>query len=117
MAMIADQIIDREAAAALSLDVSRNHGLAAWIVVRDQPRPGEFIARLVTATPTPYVLHAQTLAALHALLPPGLTRSGRQPGDPPDLVELWFVEPPVKPAPSRARGRAEPTGLSLGATG
>ena len=108
MNLIEDQLIDTEAAAALSIDVSRNHSLAGWIIVRDQPRPGEFTARLVTATPTPYVLRAETLEALRAALPAGLTYSERQSADPPDLVEVWFVEQLREPAPRRAGGYRRP---------
>jgi hypothetical protein len=53
---MADQIIDRATAAALLADATRDHPLAGWVVVRDQPGPGEFAARLVTDAPTPYVL-------------------------------------------------------------
>jgi hypothetical protein len=86
-----DQIINRETAAALLVDARRDHPLAGWVVVRDQPGPGEFAARLVTDAPTPYVLQAASLADLQAQLPPGLVRSGRQPAEPPDLVEIWFA--------------------------
>jgi hypothetical protein len=56
--------------------------LAAWIIVRDQPKPGAFTARLVTSAPTPYVLVADTLEELRGQLPRGLTHSGPQPVDP-----------------------------------
>jgi hypothetical protein len=92
MDIATDQIIDAEAAQSLSADVRRDHALAAWIIVRDQPRPGTFTARLVTSAPTPYVLVADTLEALRAQLPPGLGHSEWQPADPPDLVEIWFVD-------------------------
>jgi hypothetical protein len=36
------------------------------------------IARLVTDTPTPYVLRGHTLAEVQAQLPPGLERTERQ---------------------------------------
>jgi hypothetical protein len=91
MDVLADQVVDTETARALTGDVGRDHALVAWIVVRDQPRPGEFIARLAAATPTPYVLRAATLMELRAQLPAGLMRSERQPADPPDLVEIWFM--------------------------
>ena len=90
MGGISDQVVDALTAGSLSADTARDHGLAGWVVVRDQPRPGAFTARLVTDAPTPYVLHGDTLADLHARLPAGLVRSDRQPGDPPDLVEIWF---------------------------
>jgi hypothetical protein len=62
-----------------------------WVVVRDPPEhPGKVVARLVTEAPTPYVLLADTLAGIHAQLPPYLARAGRQPADPPGVVEIWF---------------------------
>ena len=87
-----DQVIDTKTAAALSTDVRRNHPLAAWIVVRDQPQPGTFTARLMATAPTSYVLVGITLEGLRAQLPQGLTYSERQPADPPDLVEIWFLD-------------------------
>ncbi len=86
-----DQVVNATAARALLADVSRTHVVAGWVVMRDQPQPGAFIARLVTDTPTSYVLTADTLAGIHDQLPPGLVRSDRQPAEPPDLVEIWFV--------------------------
>ena len=49
------------------------------------------MARLLTNAPTPYVLLADTLGGLHAQLPPGVMWSDRQPGDPPEVVEIWFL--------------------------
>ena len=92
MDVATDQLITAEAAQSLTADVRRDHGLVGWIVIRDQPRPDAFTARLVTDTPTPYVLQAETLEHLRALLPPGLVRSDRQPWEPPDLQEIWFLE-------------------------
>jgi hypothetical protein len=77
---------------ALYVDACREHALAGWVVIRDQPEPGAFVARLVTDAPIPYILRADTLAGLHAQLPPGLVRSERQTGEPPDLVEIWFAK-------------------------
>jgi hypothetical protein len=91
MSGMTDQVVDRVTAEALYADAYRTHPLAAWIVLRDQPQPGAFLARLATQAPTPYILLADTLAGLHAQLPPGLARSERQPADPPDLVEIWFA--------------------------
>jgi hypothetical protein len=69
----------------------RTHPLAAWIVTRDEAAyPGEFVARLMTSGPTPYVMLADTLAGLQAQLPTGLTRTDCQPPDPPEVVEVWF---------------------------
>jgi hypothetical protein len=51
--------------------------------------PGKLMARLTTTEPTTYVLLADTLAKMRAVLPPGLHHSERTPADPDDLVELW----------------------------
>jgi hypothetical protein len=52
--------------------------------MQDLPKyPGAFMARLVTDTPTSYVLLGHTLAEVQAQLPPGLERS-----DPPEVVEV-----------------------------
>jgi hypothetical protein len=98
-----DQVIDIEAAQSLSADVGRDHELAAWIIVRDQPQPGAFTARLVTSAPTPYVMVADTLEALRAQLPSGLTYR-RQPADPSDLVEVWFLDGAVAYVPISCTG-------------
>lgn len=91
MTVPANQVVDREKAYALSADACRDHALAGWIVMRDQPQPGAFMARFIAGQPTPYVLVAETLAELRAQLPDGLTLSERQPSDPLGLVEIWFT--------------------------
>lgn len=92
MANMEDQIIDAEMARSLHADAVRTHPLVGWIVMRDPPDyPGKFVARLVTATASPYVLAADTLGEIHASLPPDLTRSDHQPSDLPDLIEVWFA--------------------------
>ena len=91
MDVMPDQLIDRTTAQALQADARRDRLLVGWVVVRDQPGPGQFTARLVTEAPTVYVLRADTLAELHAQLPPGVERSDRRTADPPDLVEIWFA--------------------------
>ena len=59
--------------------------------MRDPPEyPDKVVARLVTETPSPYVLVANTLAEIHTQLPPYLARAERQPADPPEVVEIWF---------------------------
>ena len=86
-----DQLIDAATARALHADACRSHALVGWVVRRNQPEyPGKVVARLVTEAHTPYVLVADTLAEIHAQLPAGLTRAGRQPADPPEVVEIWF---------------------------
>ena len=86
-----DQVIDAAMARGLHADACRSHALVGWVVRRDPPEyPGKVVARLVTETPSPYVLVADTLAEVHAQLPAGLARAGRQPADPPEVVEIWF---------------------------
>jgi hypothetical protein len=77
------QIVDAVMARAIQADAARAHPLFAWIIMRDLPEyPGSLVARLVTETPTPYILLGHTLAEVQAQLPPGLERSDRQPADP-----------------------------------
>jgi hypothetical protein len=89
-----DQIIDAVMARSIQADAVRTHPLAAWVIVRDAiDYPGDLVARLVTDVLTPYVLRADSLAGLHAQLPPGLARAERQPSDPPEVVEVWVSAP------------------------
>jgi hypothetical protein len=86
-----DEIIDAVLARGLHADACRRHPLVGWIVMKDPPDyASKFSARLVTDAPTPYVLVADTLAEIHARLPPMLERSGRSPDDLPEVVEIWF---------------------------
>ena len=85
------EIIDPVIAQAIQADAAQRHPLLAWIIFRGLPEyPGAMVARLVTSAPTSYVLVGHTLPELIAQLPPGLTRSARQPADPPEVVEVWF---------------------------
>jgi hypothetical protein len=89
-----DQLIDGTMARALHADACRDHALVAWVVLWDLPAwPERYAARLVTSgrEPSPYLLLANTLAGIRDLLPPGLVRSERMPGDPPEVVEIWFA--------------------------
>jgi hypothetical protein len=89
-----DRIIDAAMAGALQWDAAQTHVLFAWIILYDPPEhPGKFVARLATSHPIIYVMQADTLGELQAMRPPGLTRSDRQPGDPPVVVEIWFSAP------------------------
>ena len=88
---MADQIVDAAMARGLHADACRSHALVGWVVMCDPPEhPDRVVARLVTETPSPYVLVADTLAEIHAQLPSPLARAGRQPADPPEVVEIWF---------------------------
>jgi hypothetical protein len=72
----------------------RDHALVAWVVLWDlSAYPERFAARLLTsgAVSSPYLLLADSLAGIHEQLPPGLVRSERMPGDPPEVVEIWFT--------------------------
>jgi hypothetical protein len=65
--------------------------LFCWAVWRDAPDyPGKVIARLVADKPTPYVLVADRLAELQAMLPDGLERFDRRACDLPKLVGVWL---------------------------
>ena len=89
---MSDQIIDAAAAQGLHAYAARIYPKVGWIIMRDQAEyPDEFVARLVNTSPTPYILLADSILALHAQLPIGLVRSERQPTDPPEVVEVWFA--------------------------
>lgn len=63
----ADQIIDARAALGLHAYADRTFPMMGWVVMRDIPEhPGKMVARLVTEDRTPYMLLADTLAALRA---------------------------------------------------
>ena len=86
-----DEIINAVLARGVQADARWQHPLVGGIVMKDPPDyPGRFAARLVTNTPSPYLLVADTLAEIHAQLPPKLKRSERQPADLPAVVEIWF---------------------------
>ena len=89
-----DQLIDPTMARALHADACRTHAAVAWVVLWDLPAyPERYAARLVTsgAGSFPYLLLADTLAVIRTMLPIGLVRSERMLGDPPEVVEIWFV--------------------------
>ena len=90
-----DQLIDAAMARSLHADACRDHALVAWVVMFDIPEwPERYAARLVTSGPPPfpYLLVANTLAGIRDMLPPGLERSERHPGEPSWMVEIWFTE-------------------------
>ena len=90
-----DQIIDANMARAIQSDTARRHVLSAWIIQRDLPdHQGKYVARLTLDHPTVYVMAADTLADLRAMLPPGLDLSPRMPDDPPDVLEIWLSPNP-----------------------
>jgi hypothetical protein len=80
-------------ARSLHVDACRAHPLVGWLVTKDpSDYPGKFVARLVTNLPSPYLLVADTLAEIHAALPPNLVRKDRQPANPPEVIEIWFSD-------------------------
>ena len=82
-------------ARALHADACRDHAIVAWAVLRDLPAyPERYAARLLTSgrAPSPYLMLADTLGEVQAMLPPGLVRSERTYADPPEVVEIWFAE-------------------------
>lgn len=87
-----DQLIDATMARALHADACRTHAAVAWAVFWDLPAyPDRYAARMATSTASPYLLLADTLAEIRAMLPPGLAWSDRMPADPPEVVEIWFA--------------------------
>ncbi len=80
-------------AQSIHMETADKNGLAGWIIMCDPPEhPGKFVARLATTHPTIYVMLADTLAEIQAMLPPDLERSLRLPADPPEVVEVWLSE-------------------------
>jgi hypothetical protein len=90
-----DQLIDAAMARSLHADACCDHALVAWAVLWDLPAyPDRYAVRLLTpgSAPSPYLLLADTLAGIQTLLPPGLVRLERMPGDPPEVVEIWLAQ-------------------------
>jgi hypothetical protein len=78
LSVMADQIIDAAMARSLHVDACRSHPLVGWLVTNDPPDyPDKFVARLVTDLPSPYLLVADSLAEIHAVLPLNLARTDR----------------------------------------
>lgn len=68
--------------------------LLVWTIY-EKPKdfPGVFVARPYSSragAPCDFVMVAATLEAVRDLLPPGLCRMPRQPGDDPVIVETWI---------------------------
>ena len=86
-----DQIIDAVMARSIQADAAKAHVLFAWIILKDQDDyPGKVVARLATMHPTIYIMVADTLAEVQAMLPPGLSHAARDNADPPEVVEIWL---------------------------
>lgn len=89
--MSSDQVVTPEMARAIHADAIREHVMVGWFVSAGQgEHEDKFVARIVTGSPSVYVLVAETLGELRAMLPPGLQRSERQPADLPGVIELWW---------------------------
>jgi hypothetical protein len=86
-----DRILTAEAAQTIQDEADRGRELLTWVVMEAQDS-AEVIARPIAAGrgALPCVLVAATLAGLHGQMPAGLTRSPRQPGDPPGVLEVWY---------------------------
>lgn len=88
---MSDQIIDPVMAQTIQADAAKAHVLFAWIILKDQADyPGIFVTWLVTMHPTIYVMVADILTEVQAMVPPGLERSAWEMTDPPEVVEIWF---------------------------
>jgi len=66
-----------------------------WVVLGPgtSDHPGMYVARLWISLPhnepTDALVRAGSLEELRDLLPPGLTRLERSPGDDPNIIETW----------------------------
>jgi hypothetical protein len=90
---MSDDILTPAMAVTLHRRAIKLSDLAVWVTTEHEPdHPGVLVARLITDRITPYVLTAATLSELRAMLPPGLERIERQPGDPEGVVEVWVSE-------------------------
>jgi hypothetical protein len=102
-----DQIIGETMARSIQAAAERKHPLLAWVITQDEGTyHGQFVARLLTNAPTPYVLLADTLGELHAQLPPGTRWSDRGPADPPEVVAIWFLPTTFAPTPTQSPSSA-----------
>jgi hypothetical protein len=89
---MADQVVSPDTAATLHQEAKICGAAPTWIVMKVEFGPEKLIARLVVERPTDYVLTANALTEMYAKLPWGLTHSDRRPGDPPEVIEVWFDE-------------------------
>lgn len=70
--------------------------LPMWVVYRPVTReyPGRWVARMHVTLPAPkptrFVMTHDTLDELRGILPPELARLPRDPGDPPEIAEVWL---------------------------
>jgi hypothetical protein len=87
-------------ACAAHQDAYKRGWLPIWTVY-DHPTdyPDRFVARMYVAGPidgnhgtaaTTVVLFGNTLDEVRAMLPPGVVRMDRYPGDDPKIVETWM---------------------------
>jgi hypothetical protein len=85
---VADRVLTAELAEALQAESAAEGELLMWVVASAE---GEVVARPVTAGrgALAYVLVADTLTALRALLPAGLVRVPCMPGRPEGVIEVW----------------------------
>lgn len=86
-----EHILTAETAQMLQDESDRNRELLTWVVMEAEDS-AEVIARPCGTGRgvLPYILLAATLGELHAQLPVSLTRSPRQPADPPGVLEIWY---------------------------
>jgi hypothetical protein len=84
-------------AAVRGVHLSVSGPLIMWVIY-DSPkdaRMARFVARKFeigpgTVTPTRDAFEGDTLEEMRSLLPPGLHRLAREPGDDPVIVETWL---------------------------
>lgn len=72
-----------------------NTPLSIWTLYHNAPgHRGGYVAKRWVIAPVPTAtdeeLTADTLDEIRSLLPPGLYRMNRNPGDAPEIVETWL---------------------------
>lgn len=72
-----------------------------------------YAARLATNGASPYLVLADSLAGIRAMLPPGMKQSERQPADPPEVDATAATGRPRLSAQDRD-GLADGTGFRIG---
>jgi hypothetical protein len=82
-----DPIIDCTRGRSIQFDAAHKHPCRRGSSRRTRARAydGQFVARVVTDAPTPYVLLGTRLGELHAQLQSGMEWPDRQPADPAEV--------------------------------
>ena len=91
-----DRILIAEAAQTLQDQSDHDREMLTWVAMQAQDSTEVFARPYGTGrgVVSSSVLLADTLGELYVQLPVGLTRSPRQPADPPGVLEIWYSAAP-----------------------